>query len=232
MFTRLKLTLIATSLCVLSGCVASVGKENFTCNNMDKGGVCAGPRDIYELTNNRESLENLSVEDLHAQVHGHSEDAEPVREQVGQGAREQAKLENVYVPRSIEQQGSMNYQKAELAPNASASAPSFSDFNRWPHNGEPMAPEAMAMMEEPKPMRIMVNSYTDANGVFHVPGFVFVNTQQRTWIKGSASDLRPTRVVPLELQKQSQQGIERVNRQRQGVSPLGVVIGQNTQQGN
>ncbi|MFT5715941.1 MAG: conjugal transfer pilus assembly protein TraV [Oleiphilaceae bacterium] len=218
----LTLSLLAASVS-LTGCVSSIGKEEFTCSNMDKGGVCAGPRDIYELTNNRDSLENLSVEDLHSQVHGH------------QGAATHTKIDvpepnNVYVERGIEQQGQMNYARAELAPTQPSPRQQASDFNQWPHNGEPLAPEALAMMEEPKPMRIMVNSFTDANGVFHVPGYLFVNTQKETWIKGSASNLRPTRVVPLELRAKSQQGMERIDRQRQGVSPLGVVLGNQPRQ--
>jgi hypothetical protein len=138
---------------------------------------------------------------------------------------------NVYVERGIEQQGQMNYARAELSPIQPSPRQQVSDFNQWPHNGEPLAPEALAMMEEPKPMRIMVNSFTDANEVFHVPGYVFVNTQKETWIKGSASNLRPTRVVPLELRAKSQQGMERIDRQRQGVSPLGVVLGNQPNQG-
>ena len=220
----LKLSLLAVSVS-LTGCISSIGKEQFTCANLDKGGVCAGPRDIYELTNNRDSLEGLSEEDLHNQIHGHK------------GAKTQHPIKktepetNVYVERSIEQQGHINYERAELAPIHPPLSKQTSEFNQWPHNGEPLAPEALAMMEAPKPMRIMVNSFTDANGVFHVPGYVFVNTQRETWIKGSASNLRPTRVVPLELRTKSQQGIERINRQKQGVSPLGVVMGNQPEQG-
>lgn len=211
----------------LSGC-ATVGQEDFTCPNMKKGGVCAGPRDIYELTNNRESLESLSVEELHAQVHKqqHGSNGE-----IPKPATKQEDDNNVYEARTNEQHTSMDYQTAKLVPKEEEVSPKASEFSRWPSNGEPLAPEALAVMEEPKPLRIMVNSYTDAKGVFHVPGFAYVNTQKATWVKGAASNLRPTRVVPLQLRQESQQNMQRINRQRQGVSPLGVMRGNDATNG-
>ena len=59
------LTLVMSALS-LQGCVNSLGKEEFTCPNLKKGGVCGGPRDVYKLTNNRVSLENLTQEELNA----------------------------------------------------------------------------------------------------------------------------------------------------------------------
>lgn len=211
----------------LSGCV-TIGQEDFTCGNMKKDGVCAGPRDIYELTNNRESLEELTIEELHDQVH---------KEKHGSTGKAAAILtkdtdqNNVYEARTNEQHTQMDYQSAQLVPKEDFAQPKTSEFARWPSNGEPLAPEALAVMEEPKPLRIMVNSYTDANGVFHVPGFAYVNTQKATWVKGAASDLRPTRVVPLQLRQKSDQNMQRINRQRQGVSPLGVMRGGETTSG-
>ena len=205
----------------LSGCV-TIGQEDFTCGNLKKGGVCAGPRDIYELTNNRESLENLSVEELHNQVHKESHGS---INSVETSSAQQEDVSNVYEARTNEQHSSMDYQTAQLVQQEEVIKPTASEFARWPSNGEPLAPEALAVMEEPKPLRIMVNSYTDAQGVFHVPGFAYVNTQKATWVKGAASDLRPTRVVPLQLRQKSDQNMQRINRQRQGVSPLGVMRG-------
>ncbi|MGO2076280.1 MAG: TraV family lipoprotein, partial [Pseudoalteromonas sp.] len=63
------LTLVISALS-LQGCVNSLGKEEFTCPNLKKGGVCGGPRDVYKLTNNRVSLENLTQEELNAYRNG------------------------------------------------------------------------------------------------------------------------------------------------------------------
>lgn len=216
---KLSAAIVATHF--LSGCV-TIGQEDFTCGNLKRDGVCAGPRDIYELTNNRESLEGLTIEELHNQVH---KDRHGNTSHVVKKSSEQQDNNNVYEARTNEQHTSMDYQTAQLVPEKEVIEPKTSEFSRWPSNGEPLAPEALAVMEEPKPLRIMVNSYTDAMGVFHVPGFAYVNTQKATWVKGAASDLRPTRVVPLQLRQKSDKNMQRINRQRQGVSPLGVMRG-------
>ncbi|PTC00526.1 TrhV, partial [Thalassospira xiamenensis] len=57
------LTLLTASTAV-SGCVSPIGEEDFSCPNIKKGGVCGGPRDVYELTNNRVNLEGLTEEEL------------------------------------------------------------------------------------------------------------------------------------------------------------------------
>ncbi|MFC3034150.1 TraV family lipoprotein [Pseudoalteromonas fenneropenaei] len=209
-------TLLIVSSLGLSGCIASIGQQDFTCNNLKKGGVCAGPRDIYELTNNRESLEGLSEDELHHQVHQHKPQL-----QTNQPADQSQNY--IYEPRSLEQQTSTDYQPSRLITGSVQHAAAPSEFARWPSNGEPMAPEALAVMQEPKPMRIMVNSYTDNKGVFHVPGYLYVNTQKSTWVKSPATDLRPSRVVPLDMVRKSEEQMQRVQQKRQGVDPLGVV---------
>lgn len=148
----MKNLIVLTVLCVtglfLSGCVSSIGKEEFTCPNQKKGGACAGPRDIYELTNNRESLENLSVEDLHAQVHGHETENNKLRKN-SQYSTDDIEQNNVYVPRTTEQHGHDNYQRAELAVTPAKNERTASSFGSWPNNGEPFAPEALAVMSQP-----------------------------------------------------------------------------------
>ena len=52
---------------MLGGC-ANLGQEEFTCNSLKKDGVCAGPQDIYEMTNHRENLEGLTLEELETQM--------------------------------------------------------------------------------------------------------------------------------------------------------------------
>ena len=68
MNTKFKLAFLAVSASFLAGC-ANLGQPEFTCSSLKKDGVCAGPKDIYELTNHRDSLENLSLEELDNQLH-------------------------------------------------------------------------------------------------------------------------------------------------------------------
>jgi hypothetical protein len=229
MNTKSKMLGVAMLMTTLSGCVSTIGQEDFTCNSLEKkNGVCAGPRDIYELTNNRDSLENLTVEELHNQVHKASHGVPSNLHANNHSATDD---NYVYEPRSNEQHTAMDYQHAEVIAKSPSTPNGITEFSRWPSNGEPLAPEALAVMQEPKPMRILVSSYTDANGVFHVPGYAFVNTQSATWIKGRAADLRPTRVVPLEMSLGSDRQMERIEQQRRGVSGLGVTRKPMTQEG-
>lgn len=224
--------IIAGSL-AMSGC-STIGKEEFTCANMKKGGVCAGPRDIYELTNNRESLENLTQEDL-ARQKGYTEDGHEnhVHEQYDKnedpyvaGANLPARQSNgvvVYEERTNEQQSRESYQGAKVIPQTRYETSPESPFGAWPNNGEPLAPEALAVMSEPKPMRILVSSYTDPAGFLTLPGYIYVEVEPKTWRIGNSANFRPTRVVPLQMRKQSQQEMVEQEQRRKGVSPLNII---------
>lgn len=229
----IKLLTISALLGTTSGCVSTLGQENFTCEGEDRvhaNGVCAGPRDIYELTNNRDHLENLSAEELHRQLNkGNTTKAkqsvEPARHPM---TKRIGKSENevVYQERSLDQQNAHNYERPKVVPQTRFTRPKSSGFDSWPGNVEPLAPEALAVMSEPKPMRILVDSYTDQFGNFHVPGYLYVNTQKSEWKKAKATGLRPTRVVPLQMRQEADKDMESIERRRSGVSPLNVVTEQ------
>jgi conjugal transfer pilus assembly protein TraV len=222
MNVKLKLITLVMSGAFLGGC-ANLGQPDFTCASMKKDGVCAGPKDIYELTNHRESLENLTLEELEQQLNG---------DHTGQGrfhfgvntkpSKEGKEDVVVYKKRTLEQHTPYNYQTPEVIPQTRFPTSPESSFGAWPNNGEPMAPEALAMMSEPKPMRILINSYKTESGALNMPGYVFVDTNPQTFEIGRDASLRPSRIVPLELSRESNQNLDRMNQRAQGVDGLGV----------
>ena len=53
------LTLSVLTTTILSGCSSSmfaIGEEEFSCPGREKGVICAGPRQVYEMTNTRDDL--------------------------------------------------------------------------------------------------------------------------------------------------------------------------------
>jgi len=210
---------------VLGGC-ANLGQEEFTCNSLKKDGVCAGPQDIYEMTNHRENLEGLTLEELETQMTKGEHSNHEHGEGVAHVAHESDSDEEITVfeKRTLEQHTPYNYQKAEVVPqNRFATAPN-TDFGAWPNNGEPMAPEALAIMSEPEPMRILINAYKDDSGALNMPGYVFVDTKPSTFRVGRDAALRPSRIIPLQMKRDSQQNLQRVNQRAQGVDGLGVEV--------
>jgi conjugal transfer pilus assembly protein TraV len=221
---------IASSTLMTTGCVNSIGEEDFTCPHLKKGGVCGGPRDVYELTNNRENLENLSQEDLaayyakkHGDTHAHPGASTSPNHPMVYGA-EANDEEYVYEERSLDrQQTPENYERAKPLPQIRGEVAGTDSFEQWPSNGEPLAPEGMAVLQPAEVMRVLVAAYTDDNGYANMPGFVFVEVTPRQWTFGEAANMRPTRVVPLEMRQQSQEQMRRTQSRSQGVDPLGVV---------
>lgn len=205
----------------LTGCVSAIGQEDFTCPNLKKGGVCGGPRDVYELTNNRVSLENLTNEELQA----HRENAS--RQASGpQGAVQYVGDEGdvvTYKARGNTQQSPGNYQTPEVTPQTRFDVEKGDQFNRWPNAEEPLAPEPLAVLEPAKVMRVLIAAYTDATGYLHMPGYTFVEVTPRRWSYGEAANTRPTRVVPLQIDRQVRQQQQRNQQRSQGVDPLEVV---------
>lgn len=219
---KIKSTIVILGGLVMGGC-ANLGQEEFTCNSMKKDGVCAGPHDIYEMTNHRENLENLTLEELERQVtKGDHESHTHVA--AGAMVADSEKHENVtvYEKRSLEQHTPYNYQKAEVVPQNRFPTPPGTDFGAWPNNGEPMAPEALALMTEPEPMRILINAYKDESGALNMPGYVYVDTKPSTFRVGRDATLRPSRIIPLQMKRESQQNLQRVKQRSQGVDGLGV----------
>lgn len=235
---RILLLAIPTITLLMQGCVASIGKEDFACPNEKKGGVCAGPRSIYELTNTRENLEDIAEdESFEGYYITTNEDGDTIAVKAekasgqhdGQAESPTQQLASsvtatpyVYEPRDHRQQAPGNYQKATPLPPLRVSSAKANDaYQQWPGTMEPLAPEPLSVLEPPKVMRILVNSYKDDAGNLVMPGYMYVQVEAETWSFGEAATLRPQRVVPLEIREKANQEESRQRYSGQGVSSLG-----------
>lgn len=217
---------------VLTGCMSPIGKKDFACPNEKKGGVCAGPRDIHELTNTRPNLENLANEgaysgyvittDKKGRTTAVRQEARKETLSAGDRARlvSSGSSDTVYEPRDHTQHGVGNYQPATVIPQIRADNHSSDGFRSWPNATEPLAPEPLAVLKPAKVMRILVASYKDGRGNLNMPGYVFVQVEPETWSFGEAANLRPQRVVPLQIRERANNENDARRHRQQGVSPL------------
>ncbi|MGI2115591.1 TraV family lipoprotein (plasmid) [Shewanella sp. HL-SH4] len=92
------------------------------------------------------------------------------------------------------------------------------------HKQAPMAlaPEPLAVLQQPKTMRILVASWTDESGDLNMPGFVYVEVEPKKWLVGEQANKRPGRIVPLQIQQKSQEEEKRQSKSKSGYSSLGI----------
>lgn len=215
-----KILFVVASSIALSGCMTPIGKEEFACPNAKRGGVCAGPRDIYNLTNDRENLNNLAQE-----ASGESAEEPAQKPATNEQFAVQENGVVVYKPREHTQHTEDNYQAAEVVKTVEPQAPARDGFEAYPGNGEPIAPEPLAVLNPAKVMRVLVASYKDKNGNLNMPGYVYVQVEPEKWSFGEAANMRPSRVVPLEIRKKTQEEERNQQERAKGVSPLEYVTG-------
>jgi len=128
-----------------------------------------------------------------------------------------------YAPRSDGQQRSSNYERPEELPQARFEEGIPDSFGRWPGNGEPLAPEPLAVLEAPQVMRVLVAPWTDDGGNLNLSSYVYVEVTPRQWSFGEAANSRPSRVIPYDIRQSTQEELRRNHERSQGVSPLDVM---------
>jgi conjugal transfer pilus assembly protein TraV len=229
---------VFTALLALQGCMTPIGKEEFSCPNQKKGGVCAGPRDIYELTNTRENLEDLSTDsEYDGYVITTNEDGETVavkrdgnKKPSSQSPSERVRKESdpsphVYESREHSQNSKENFQPAKVKDVRPTEQHQDDSFAAWPRAPEPLAPEPLAVIEPPKVMRVLLASYKDAKGNLNMPGYVYVQVEAETWSIGEAANILPQRVVPSKVREKANQELKNNQIRQSGVSPIETTTG-------
>jgi len=226
---------VAALATLLSGCMAQIGKNDFACpdGTTVQDGVCAGPRTIHQLTNNRDSLTDLSDEEIRKLRPGGSQedDLEELEEEshaeevdaIASHREYDQREPTVYKGRDIKQQSPSNYQRAEVVNDRADGSHVRDRHQGWPNYEEPLAPEPLAVVNPPKIMRILVKAWSDNAGNLNMPGYVYVEVEPRTFGVGSAANTRPTRVVPFDLRERTQEEERRQKQRSKGVSPLETV---------
>lgn len=220
---------------LLSGCMAQIGKNDFACpdGKTNQDGVCAGPRQIYQLTNNRDSLNDLSDEEIRKlRPDGNHESDLEAEEGMGRSEKLDSiashraydqREPTVYEGRDNKQQSPANYQRAEAIDAGVENVRARDEYQGWPNYEEPLAPEPLAVVNPPKIMRILVKAWSDNAGNLNMPGYVYVEVEPRTFGVGSAANTRPTRVIPFDLRQRTQEEERRQKQRSKGVNPLETV---------
>lgn len=221
--------MISVLACV-SGCAFQVGKDEFGCPNDSEGAACSSARQIYELTNNRDSLEGLYVSKgkiipNKAEAHGANENKTTAKHSPSKTSNNV--IDDVYVPLSHKRYD--QYPPAELIETEVAQenpTPGITNEHgklmRQHQAPEALAPEPLAILQPAKNMRILMAPWKDKDGALHMPSYVFVEVEAKKWIVGEQANFRPARVVPLQVKQRSKQETKRQKRASLGVSSLGI----------
>ncbi|SUJ10256.1 TraV family lipoprotein [Shewanella morhuae] len=243
---------------ISSGCALQVGKDEFACPNDGKGAACSSARQIHDLTNDRSNLEGLNVtmgkiqtapEDIKdvpppADINGDdqfvSDSLNPIKSKVGSKPVQTASIDKgratneVYEPLSNLRHETMPAAELVAEPaNRTFGAVEGVENEHGQlmvRRESPMAlaPEPLAVIQQPKTMRVLVAAWTDSDGDLHMPGFVYVEVAPKKWLVGEQANDRPGRIVPLQIQQVTQEEERRQAHTKQGSSSLGVTERQGT----
>jgi len=231
------LVITAITAAILQGCsiMTPIGKEDFACPNEKKGGVCAGPRTIYELTNSRQNLENLTDKDdftgyvidqdedgnnIAVKHEGKKSDNSQKHDGHGHESSGRSVLPTNYEPRGHTQQDTSNYQPPRVMEQIRSTETSGDQFQQWPTTTEPLAPEPLSVLEPPKVMRILLNTFKDDAHNLHIPGYIYAQVEQERWSVGEAASMRPQRVVPTHIREKAAQEKQNSKNRQRGVSAI------------
>lgn len=258
-------------LSTLSGCsIVAIGEEEFSCPGREKGVLCKGPREVYEMTNTQDEIImggigdngeflDLSDEEINANkrsdkwlianfdrleneaIDDPDDDTMALYKAAVKAKMKSMNLPNgrsinpqtLYEPRSNNRQHPDSYdhasvvaKKGQLPYGTTSDIVSkqgehgeLSLFSTMPHD---IAPEPLALLKPAEVMRILVAAYKDDSNDLHMPGYVYIDLQPRSWIIGEQANTTPQRIIPLDIRQKSQRQIIEEQRRGKGVTSLGV----------
>lgn len=218
----------AVVLATLSGCSAfTIGEEEFSCSGKPDHGLCMGPLEVYELTNNQDNLEHMMMDHDDENDEAHKEN-KVQRKHNRSGIADD--ITYTYKERSLRRQTREDYDKAEIVNitsdramnTATTSGDELDDLRTYNYGPYDIAPEPLAVLEEAKAMRIYVAAWEDKSGDLNIPGFVYVELKERRWVSGHQAQMRPSRVLPFQVIQKSKTQENRKKGMARGVDPLSV----------
>lgn len=225
-----KISSILAIASLFSGCSAfTIGEEEFSCAGKPELGLCKGPMEVYELTNNQNHLEHMMTAE-YAKNEGEKKSNSEGNQKVIYVNSEGEDITYVYEPRSLRRQNAQDYDKANIVGIASNDTMSYSkqshdeldDLRTFNYVPNDIAPEPLAVLEEAKAMRIYVAAWEDKSGDLNIPGFVYVELQPRRWVTGHQAQMRPSRVLPFQTIKKSKVTSQRKETMAKGIDPLSI----------
>ena len=209
------------ALTQLAGCSAfTIGEEEFSCPGRPQGAICKGVSEVYELTNNRDHLEDYSEgKETHIthKDHQHAHEEQPTQ----QLSNDEVQTKYIYQPQYTADSNQPNV--ANVATQINENGTTISKTAYQPMQGQTKtAPEPLAVLQEAEAMRIYVTSWEDKSGDLNMPGFIYVELKPKRWIAGRHASLRPSRIVPFKVSVKSQANSERTDKFEEGVDPLDI----------
>lgn len=216
-------------LATLSGCsVFTIGEEEFSCSGKPDHGLCMGPMEVYELTNNQDNLEHMMMD------HDDDDNDDAHKEKQVQRKHNRSGIADdisyTYKERSLRRQTADDYDKAEIVSitsdrtmnTATENGDELDHLRTYNYGPYDIAPEPLAVLQEPKAMRIYVAAWEDESGDLNIPGFVYVELKERRWVSGHQAQMRPSRVIPFQVIQRSKTQESRRQGMSKGLDSLNV----------
>lgn len=166
MISMKKLSLLAMSVAILSGC--SVGQSEFNCSRGDENALCGSSRSIYKATNG-ELDENTKITYI---VDGevHQTDVDNINELQG-------KIKNSEKLTSVKKSNkNSNISNGEVISEKSTDQLLF----EMTQLDMPVSTSDV-MRTKAKVMKIGINNWVDQDDVFHMASMILVDIESRRW---------------------------------------------------
>ncbi len=145
-----------------SGCsIFAIGEEEYACKGYPERKNCLSAREIYQLTNYKDSLDEVALTEQQTEYAYDDDDDDEEWD-------EEPEASDAVVERPVE--------PVRQAPSASAAQPAAT-VPRIEGGSLPIRTTA-------KVMRIWVAPWEDKGGIFHAPGLVYKEIEQRRWALG------------------------------------------------
>lgn len=177
MLSLTKPYIISLALITLSGCASflEVGEPPTECPEAINGGVtCTSARDVWEMTNNKNSLTN----------------EDKIKEQKSKGHT------------VINEDGDEVHVTPKYPGGTPEERRAI--YTDYKQNRDTLAaPEPIAVRQKAKILRVLVNSWEDDFGRLHMPGYTYAEIEKRKWVIGRGASENPARITPLSIRKQS-----------------------------
>lgn len=227
---------IVVSSLYLTGCASmfTIGEEEFSCPGLPKGVICEGPRKIMEMTDTHENLNAYAIEQQKQRdeaeenwydilnpfdwfsggdgdKHEHSNSHLPLLKAYDKGEiiyvsnkGQGTKATEPKIPTTPEE--AIKYAKQQQTVQALT-----------------IAPDNNAILEPAKVMRIYVAPYQDNSGSLNMPGYVYVEVQEKRWLVGEDANINPAKITPLQVREKSLEQIRAEQNTPQQTNGLGVL---------
>ena len=186
-------TLLLMLLLPMAGC-SIIGQSESSCPGKPNGYVCKGPRDVYEMTNSKDSLFDGTQDGL-------DDDEDEDGKKTGATGDEAAACGAV-----------VEIPAAGVIPSNSLSL-YRDDFS---------APEPMAVRADARILRVLFAAYEDDAQSLNMPGYAFVEVEPKRWLVGAAANQQPAKIIPLQARQDADANLSHKEKVAHTVDPLGV----------